>query len=127
MVDSEHVKRIVNSILFITLIIVYYFLYMEAALEQYMKKRTIIVQRRENIPRLDSPVFIICTDPPFKPSFFRDQWGRAGGNAGKYFWSYPSPFHQIFENDSITAMDIYMNMSYQLGSDFEIIASQNKK
>ena len=100
---------------------------METTLQQYMKKRTIIVQRRENIPLLESPVFVICTNPPFKPSFFRDQWGRGGTNAGKYFWSYPSPFHQIFENDSVIAKDIYMNMSYQLGSDFEIFVSQNVK
>ena len=42
---------------------------METALKQYVKKRTIIVQTRENIPLLESPVFVICTNPPFKPTF----------------------------------------------------------
>ena len=39
--------------------------------------------------------------------------------AENFFWVHPM-FHTIFENKSVTAMEIYTNMSYQLGVDINM-------
>ena len=92
---------------------------MEEALEQYAKKSTTIGQMRQHIDVFESPVYVACTDPPFKASFFRNNGVNDTSGPAKYFWKLP--LHQKFlENTSYSAMDIYMNMTYQLGSDWNI-------
>ena len=71
MVERGQVYNIVNAGLFCILLVVYYVLYMEKAVENYMKKSTTIVERQEDIIEMKSPVFVLCPDPPFKTSFFR--------------------------------------------------------
>ena len=119
MIERSHVKKIVNAILFSILIIVYYLFYMEKAVENYRKSSTTIVQRQEEIYDPKSPVFVICPDPPFKTSFFRDLGVSNAKAADKYFWVH-SMFWDVFENNSFNAMEAYMNMSYKLELDWNI-------
>ena len=92
---------------------------MEQALEQYGKKSTTIGQMRQNISDFKSPIYVACVDPPFKKSFFRNNGVSETSGAIKYFWMF-SPYQKLLENTTYSAMDNYMNMTYQLGSDWNI-------
>ena len=119
MVELVHVKTALRAILFTALLIVYSIMYMEPALVQYDKKDKTIAQKRENIAQPESPVLVLCPDPPFKKSFFEQFSEKKGPGAENFFWV--SSLHwQMVENYNFTAMDVYMNMSYQLGSDWNI-------
>ena len=92
---------------------------MEKALKQYSKKSTTIGQMREDIVDFKSPTYVACADPPFKASFFISNGVNETNGAEKYFWNL-SLHRKFLENTSYSAMDIYMNMTYQLGSDWNI-------
>ena len=92
---------------------------MEEALMQYAKKSTTIGQMRQNIDEFKSPIYVACVDPPFKESFFRNNGVSETSGAIKYFWQL-SGYQKLLENTTYSAMDIYMNMTYQLGSDWDI-------
>ena len=119
MVERGQVYNIVNAGLFCILLVLFYVLYMEKAVENYMKKSTTIVERPEEIIEMKSPVFVLCPDPPFKTSFFRDLDPNKTKGAENFFWVHPM-FHTIFDNKSVSAMEIYTNMSYQLGVDINM-------
>ena len=121
MVERGHVKKFVNSTLFCSLIILYYIFYMDKAVRNYAKGSTTIVQRQEEIldSNSKSPVFVLCVDPPFKTSFFRDLGINKTNGAEKYFWAHPM-YENIFENRTFHAMDIYTDMSYHLEDDLNI-------
>ena len=80
MVKLVHVKKALRAILFTALLIVYSIMYMEPALTQYDKKDKTIAQKRENIAHPESPVLVLCPDPPFKASFFEQFYGNRMGN-----------------------------------------------
>ena len=110
-----------RAVLFSILLIVYYLMYMHTALEQYYKYKesTSMAQTRENTSHLNPPVFVACPDPPFKTSFFREHGINKSSAIERYFWA--DPFWQNrFGNISSSAAEMYMNMSYHLGSDWQI-------
>ena len=119
MVELVHVKTALRAILFTALLIVYSIMYMEPALVQYDKKDKTIAQKRENISRPESPVLVLCPNPPFKKSFFEQFKKNKHPGAEKFFWAVSSHWLMV-ENYPSTAMDLYMNMSYQLGLDWNI-------
>ena len=94
-------------------------MYMQTAVDQYYKERTTMAQTRENRSHLDHPVFIACPDPPFKTSFFREHGIKKSGEMSRYFWMFPQ-FKNKFINTPFTGAEMYMNMSYHLGSDWQI-------
>ena len=119
MFELVHVKTALRAILFIALIIVYSVMYMEPALTQYGRKSKTIAQKREIIAQLESPVLVLCPDPPFKASFFEQFGEKKLPMAENFFWI-GTPHWQMVENYSSTALDIHTNMSYQLGTDWNI-------
>ena len=119
MIEVVHVKTALRGILFTALLIVYFIMYMEPALKQYGKKSKTIAQKRENIAQPESPVLVLCPDPPFKTSFFKQFGGKKPSGAENFFWV-SSLQWQMVANHPSTALDIYMNMSYQLGTDWNI-------
>ena len=96
-------------------------MYMRIALEQYdkYKESTSMVQTRENTSHLNPPVFVACPDPPFKTSFFREHGLNKSSAIERYFWLNPL-WQNRFGNISSTAAEMYMNMSYHLGLDWQI-------
>ena len=120
MVELVHVKTALRGILFSALLIVYSLMYMEPALSQYGKKDKTIAQKHEDVTHPESPVLVLCPDPPFKKSYFKQFGNNKTVGAERYFWIQRPTRRKIVENDPSTAMDIYMNMSYQLGSDWNI-------
>ena len=114
-----HVKTVLRVILFTGLLIVYSVMYMKPALKTYGKKSTTISQKSESLTQLDLPVLVLCPDPPFKKSFFKEFGKNKTIGAERFFWSVPV-HRQMLENYNFTAMDAYMNMSYQLGLDWNI-------
>ena len=92
---------------------------MEPSLKQYDKKSKTIAQKRENIAQPESPVLILCPDPPFKASFAEQFGEKKSPGAENFFWVGTAQW-QMIENHSSTALDIYTNMSYQLGTDWNI-------
>ena len=119
MIEVVHVKTALRGILFTALLIVYFIMYMEPALKQYHKKSKTIAQKRENIAQPESPILVLCPDPPFKKSFFERFGEKKDPGAEKFFWVVSSHW-QMVEDYNSTAMDVYMNMSYQLGLDWNI-------
>ena len=92
---------------------------MEQALEQYGKKSTTIGQMRQNIKKFKSPIYVACVDPPFKASFFKNNGVNETSGGVKYFWTVKA-YQTWLENTTKSAMDIYMDMTYQLGLDWHI-------
>ena len=119
MVELVHVKTALRGILFSALLIVYSLMYMEPALSQYGKKDKTIAQKRENIAQPESPALVLCPDPPFKASFFEQFGEKKIIGAENFFWV-ASPQWQMVANHPSTPLDIYTNMSYQLGTDWNI-------
>ena len=120
MVERGLIKHILRATLFGILMTAYCFLYMEPALKQYIKGSKTIAQTRANKDESEPPpVLIVCPYPPFKSSFFKDNGMDKIVGAEKYFWKVPQHWER-FKNSSYTAMDIYMNMSYKLGMDWQM-------
>ena len=119
MVELMHVKTVLRVILFTGLLIVYSVMYMKPALKTYGKKSTTISQKSESLTQLDLPVLVLCPDPPFKKSFFKQFGKNKSMGVEKYFWSF-NVHRPMVEHYYSTAMDVYMNMSYQLGLDWNI-------
>ena len=94
-------------------------MYMEPALKTYGKKSTTISQKSENLTQLDLPVLVLCPDPPFKKSFFKQFGKNKTIGAERFFWSWEAHW-KMLENYNFTAIDAYMSMSYQLGLDWNI-------
>ena len=92
---------------------------MEEALEQYGKKSTTIGQMRQNIDEFKSPIYVACVDPPFKASFFKNNGVNESIGGVKYFWMVKA-YQKWLENTTKSAMDIYVDMTYQLGLDWDI-------
>ena len=127
MVERKDIKKILNFTLFNILLILYYFLYGESAIKKYIEKRTTIVQSRENISNPESPVFIMCVDPPYKASYLREEiknWNDFG-HLEKFFWTMPNSI-DLIKNGTSEVIDIYMNMSHILGLDLQIFVYQFK-
>ena len=119
MVELVHVKTVLRSVLFTVLLIVYSVMYMEPALRLYGKKDKTVAQKREIITHRESPVLVLCPDPPFKKSFFKQFGKNKSMGVEKYFWSF-NVHRPMVEHYYSTAMDVYMNMSYQLGLEWNI-------
>ena len=126
MVELVHVKTVLRVILFTSLLIVYSVTYMAPAVKQFAQKSKTITQKSEEITQPELPVLVLCPDPPFKKSFFNqfDKDKRLG--VEKYFWTFDVHW-KMLENYNFTAMDVYMNMSYQLGLDWNIIIPKLEK
>ena len=90
---------------------------MRTAIEQFTKASTTISQTPKKLSKLEAPIFMLCPDPPFKLSFFKNHSVRSLG-VEKYFWLFGYNFN-TFENYS--AFDLHMKMSHQLGSDWKIL------
>ena len=119
MVELVHAKTALRAIIFIALLIVYSIMYLEPAITQYHKKDKTIAQKRENISQPESPVLVLCPDPPFKKSFFKQFGEKKSPGVENYFWIVSAHWHMVANHHS-TALDIYANMSYQLGTDWNI-------
>ena len=111
------IKAIFRGVIFVTLLITLYLMYMRTAVEQYTKGRTTISQTSKKLSKLKSPTFIFCLDPPFKPSFFKNHSVTSLG-VEKYFWVFPHT-RKMFENHS--APELYFEMSNHLGSDWKLL------
>ena len=111
------IKMLIQGVLFIILLIIFYFMYMKTAIEQFTKGSTTISLTSKNLSQLEPPIFILCPDPPFKPSFFKNHGVRSLG-VEKWFW-FQKYFYKGFQNHS--ALDLYMKMSHQYGSDWKIV------
>ena len=94
---------------------------MKTAIEQFTKGSTTISQTPKNLSKLEAPIFIFCPDPSFKRSFFKSHDIKSLGTE-KYFWMDATLTNYLpnkFENHS--ALDLYMKMSHQYGSDWKIV------
>ena len=115
------IKTLVQGVLFIILLIIFYFMYMKTAIEQFTKGSTTISQTPKILSKLEPPIFIFCPDPSFKHSFFKNHNIRSLGTE-KYFWMEATRTNYLpnkFENHS--ALDLYKKMSHQYGSDWKIL------
>ena len=128
---DKNIKGVLHALLYIMLLILFYLFYMKSALDQFIKGSTTIVQRRiEYAP--DPPVLIACPDPPFKTSFFKNH-GLIEEGSDKYFWVFHRYRRLIFMNtyssfkNYSSKLDLYMDMSFELGIDWKIFVTINGK
>ena len=70
MVGIRLIKQVLRAILFIILMIMFYFMYMKKAMEQFNKKSTTVAQETKYEEELEPPILVVCPDPPLKRSFF---------------------------------------------------------
>ena len=118
MVERGQVKKTLRAVLFCILLIVYYLMYMHTAVDQYYEEKTTMAQTRINTSNLDPPVIVACADPPFKTSFFKEHGFNKTGEIRKYFWMYR--YWNRLKKSFSTEEEMYMKMSYHLGSDWRI-------
>ena len=121
MKKEKLIEKLIQGVIFIVLLIIFYFMYMKTAIEQFTKGSTTISQTQKILPKLEPPIFIFCPDPSFKHSFFKSHNIRSLGTE-KYFWMETTLTDNLtnkFENHS--ALDLYKKMSYQYGSDWKIL------
>ena len=114
------IKTLIRGVLFVTLLIIFYVMYMKSAIEQFTKASTTVSQTTKELTEkteLEPPIFLFCVDPPFKPSFFKN---HSVTNLGieKYFWLFPHTWKR-FENHS--APELYLEMSRHLGLDWKMM------
>ena len=119
MVERGQVKKTLRAVLFCILLIVYYLMYMQTAVDQYYKEKTTMAQYRINMSHLNPPVIVACADPPFKTSFFKEHGFNKTGEIRKYFWMFRYWKNKLKTTFS-TEEEMYMKMSYHLGSDWRI-------
>ena len=119
MVERGQVKKTLRAVLFCILLIVYYLMYIHTAVDQYYEEKTTVAQTRINTSNLDPPVIVACPDPPFKAPFFKQQGFNKTGEMRKYFWMYQYWKNKLKKTIS-TEEEMYMKMSYHLGSDWRI-------
>ena len=91
---------------------------MKSALTEFGMGRTTMAQSQEKTDPRD-PVLVVCVEPPFKPSFFNNH--SVGFHP--YFWVINTPDYdglreKLEKNSSMK--EVYMNMAYLLGRDFNI-------
>ena len=119
---KEIFKACFKALLFLTLLVLNYFLYMDSAIKQYKRGRTTMAESITEADELQYPVFIICPQLGFKLSSFEDMINKSkcASSTGieKYLWK--QKCHRgVLENAS-SIPDTYMNMSYNLGEDWKI-------
>ena len=116
-------KLLLRAILFISLMMFFYFLFMKSALEKFMEGATTIVESTQKGSEPNYPVLIICPYPSFKPSFFKEH-GLEGRGLEMYFWLlYPKYIRKLESNS--TVYDTYMKMSYEFQKDWHIKIQNN--
>ena len=115
------IEKLIQGVIFLVLLIIFYFMYMRTAIEQFTKGSTTISQTPKILSKLEPPIFIFCPDPSFKHSFFKSNDIKSLG-IEKYFWMEATLTDYLinkFENHS--ALDLYMKMSHQYGPDWKIL------
>ena len=110
-------KYSLKALFFVILVVFYYILYMQYALEQYNEKRTTMAESMKQAKELDYPILVFCPEPGFKPSFLKKmKWNLPGTE--KFIWKYAG-YYTLWQN--VTSIpDVYGNMSYVLGEDWII-------
>ena len=99
------------------LVVLFYVFYMKDSLEKYQKGITTMGERQEEIKHDDPrfyPIIIICPEPGFKTSYFDERKIPTGMK--KFFWKNDKYLKNI--DDDI--VNTYENMSYKLGTDWNI-------
>ena len=94
---------------------------MESFLAKYKLGSTTMGERMEEIKDHTLPILVLCPEPGFKSSFFKNHGLDTKFAVGieKYFWI-EETYRKMFENAS-SMPDILWNMTYALGQDLEIM------
>ena len=97
---------------------------MDNALSQYYEKRTTMAESIKQVDQLDYPILIFCPEPGFKPSFFEEIKKQAEVTGiEKYMWKFPW-YKEILLKNVSSIPEVYKNMSYELGTDWNISLMQ---
>ena len=93
---------------------------MNNALSQYYEKRTTMAESIKPDNQHEYPVLIFCPEPGFKPSFFKEIKNNAKVmSIQKYIWKF-AIHKKLLLTDVSSIPEVYKNMSYILGEDWEI-------
>ena len=92
---------------------------MKSALEKFIEGATTVVESPKKGVQPTPPILVICPDPPFIKSYFK-QHDLVGPGIETHFWYGYQEYVSKFKNDS-TVVDIYMNMSLKLGEDWNVM------
>ena len=102
------IKTLFRATLFVILLIIFYFMYMKTAIEQFTKGSTTISQTPKKLSKLEPPIFMFCPDPPFKPSFFKNH-NVTNLGVEKIFLGFPTHAEKI--QKSFSSRTLYENVS----------------
>ena len=112
-------KYSLKALFFVILVVFYYILYMQWALEQYNEKRTTMAESIKQAKKLEYPILVFCPEPGFKQSFFKEMKGNMLTGTETFLWNYFSGYKNVLENVS-SIPDTFMDMSYILEKDWRI-------
>ena len=106
--------------LFISLILVWYFVYFEGAFEEFRTKAITTVVRNEELEQLVSPTILICPNSAFKPSITKEY--QFDYSARSLFWDLKDSqkVKKIFRDQSVP--DVFHNFSYAHDLTFSILS-----
>ena len=106
-------------IIFTSLLIACYFLYMRAALSDYLKGSVIIVTRSEDMEQFEAPVITICPNHDFKPTvnskyqFYFPTRYLFTGKLSRFLANDPETLAKIYDVfDNTTVEEVFKTFSY---------------
>ena len=116
---------VTKVIIYITLLVLFYFLYMTKVLNQYASQKTNFAKSTDNVQEkgLKLPALTFCFIPMFKPSMLKHH------NISSLFCIDTNQLDEtnqfILENANMTWNEFCLNISYTLERDFTLDFSEN--
>lgn len=116
-------QHLIKCLLFLILFALFSVLYMKPALEQYYRGSITMGERNEMVDEIDYPVFIICPQPGFKQSFYKDPANNINKSIPVGYrnvvWKYKM-YRNVLLKDVTDIPTFYKKMSYVLGVDWKM-------
>ena len=98
-------------------------MYLRNAIAQYRKGSTTMSERIQQLEKITNPVFIICPELGFQPSYFKNFDFTVYTGISSFVWKFPWFSEAVLANKSIP--EAHKNMSLILGKYLVIALFKN--
>ena len=92
---------IIKTCIYISLLIFYWQIYLRTAIAQYKKGSTTMSERIQQMEKITNPVFIICPELGFQPSYFKNFDFTHYTGISSFVWKFPWFSQAVLANESI--------------------------
>ena len=111
MIIRDHKSKIIKSLIFTILLILFVKFYFIGVYKNFSKKSTTFTTTTENIDRMDYINIFLCFDPPFKPSV-EEKFGQIDA----YFLNTIGTFQPL----NLSRWKLFQDLTYKVGKDFKV-------